>query len=80
VRWISGDGQNIIYYLKITPIPDEKQILIVCTDITLLEEESKKNELLAMMDPLTNSYNRLKFDEILTNEMRRSERYDHPFS
>ncbi|WP_342431519.1 diguanylate cyclase [Neobacillus sp. FSL H8-0543] len=80
VRWIGKDGSSVIYYLKVSPIPGERQILIVCTDITALEEESKKNEILAMMDPLTNSYNRLKFDDILTSEISRSERYKHPFS
>lgn len=66
--------------MKAASIPERKQVLFVCTDITEIEAESRKNELLAMMDPLTNSFNRLKFDEILESEIKRSERYDHPFS
>ena len=80
VRWKGKEGKSIVYFMKATSIPDTDQILFVCTDITDLEAESRKNELLAMMDPLTNSYNRLKFDELLESEMRRSERYNHPFS
>ena len=80
VRLKGKDGETIIYFMKATSIPESNQILIVCTDITDLEAESRKNELLAMMDPLTNCYNRLKFDEILESEIRRSERYIHPFS
>ncbi|HEY2421698.1 MAG TPA: sensor domain-containing diguanylate cyclase, partial [Neobacillus sp.] len=80
VRWRGKNGETIVYLLKASPIPAGDQILFVCTDITTLEVESKKKELLAMMDPLTNSYNRLKFEELLEDEMRRSDRYDHPFS
>ncbi|OLS38575.1 diguanylate cyclase [Bacillus sp. MRMR6] len=75
------DGNTFIFFMKVTNINQfESQFLFVCTDITELEEESKRNKHLAMMDSLTNSYNRLKFDEILTSEIRRSERYHHPFS
>lgn len=80
VRWQGEGGETKVFFVKAAPIPDSEQILIVCTDITDLEAESRKNELLAMMDPLTNSYNRLKFDELLDSEMRRSERYVYPFS
>jgi two-component system, cell cycle response regulator len=75
------DGKTCIFHMKATNINQcENQFLFVCTDISELEEESKRNKHLAMMDPLTNSFNRLKFDEILTSEIRRSERYHHPFS
>jgi two-component system cell cycle response regulator len=80
MRWKGKAGETIIFFIKGSPIPDTEQILFVCTDITDLEAESRRNELLATMDPLTNSYNRVKFDELLECEMRRSERYIHPFS
>jgi diguanylate cyclase (GGDEF)-like protein len=35
---------------------------------------------LSNMDPLTKCFNRLKFEEILSSEMKRSVRYDHFFS
>jgi two-component system, cell cycle response regulator len=81
IRLRSRDGKTYIFFMKATNINQyENQFLFVCTDISELEEESKRNKHLAMMDPLTNSFNRLKFDEILTSEIRRSERYQHPFS
>jgi diguanylate cyclase (GGDEF)-like protein len=80
VRWKGLQESDRNYVLKAAPIPDSKQILFVCTDITELEKESRKNEQLAMMDPLTNTMNRMKFKDILTSEMRRAERFDHPFS
>lgn len=80
VKWKSINGKNVIFYMKAALIPEQNQILFVCTDITELEAESRKNELLAMIDPLTNCFNRLKFDELLDSEIRRTERYEHPFS
>jgi two-component system, cell cycle response regulator len=80
MHWKGKNGKTIIYLVKAASIPDTEQVLFVCTNITDLEAESRKNELLAMMDPLTNCFNRLKFDELLESEMRRSERYVHPFS
>jgi two-component system, cell cycle response regulator len=80
VKWMGHKENQGTYLLKATQIPGEKQVLFVCTEISVLEDERRKNEILATMDPLTRSFNRLKFEEILTSEMRRSERYDHPFS
>jgi two-component system cell cycle response regulator len=80
VKWKNKNGRNVIFFIKAARIPEPNQILFVCTDITELEAESRKNELLAMMDPLTNTYNRLKFDTLLETEIRRTERYKHPFS
>lgn len=80
VRWKSQEGENVIYLMKASSIPDQEQILFVCTNITDLESECRKNELLAMMDPLTNSFNRLKFDDILEGEMVLAQSYEHPLS
>jgi two-component system cell cycle response regulator len=80
VRWKGHKEKDVIYFLKAGAIPDTNQLLFICTDITALEEESRRNEQLAMLDPLTNCYNRLKFEEILENEIRRAKRYEHPFS
>jgi len=80
VRWKGPEGKDYNYVMKAEAIPESQQILFVCTDITGLEKESRENEHLMMVDPLTNSFNRLKFKEILTSELRRSERFGHPFS
>ncbi len=37
-------------------------------------------ELLSITDPLTGTYNRLKIDRIFSEEIKRSERYEHPLS
>lgn len=80
MKWKGKNDNTIIFFLKAAKILEPKQVLFVCTDITNFESECRKNELLAMMDPLTNSFNRLKFDELMENEIRRAERYNHPFS
>ena len=80
VMWKGQKDKHGIYLMKGSQIPGKKQILFVCTEISLLEEEYKKNEILSMMDPLTRSLNRKKFEELLSSEISRSERYNHPFS
>ncbi|MEH7492072.1 GGDEF domain-containing response regulator [Neobacillus niacini] len=80
VMWKGQKDKQGIYLMKGSQIPGKKQILFVCTEISLLEEEYKKNEILSMMDPLTHSLNRKKFEELLASEISRSERYNHPFS
>ncbi|MEH7097766.1 GGDEF domain-containing response regulator [Neobacillus vireti] len=80
VRWKGPLGNDYNYVMKAGPIPGTKQILFVLTDITDLEKESREKEHLAMLDPLTSSYTRQKFKEILAGEMRRAERFDRSFS
>lgn len=80
VMWKGQKDKQGIYLMKGTQLPGEKQILFVCTEISLLEEEYKKNEILSLIDPLTRSLNRPKFEELLSSEIIRSERYNHLFS
>ncbi|EMT46155.1 GGDEF domain-containing response regulator [Anoxybacillus flavithermus] len=81
VKMMCKDGEERVFLLKATSFPDESEsYLIVFTDITALEEESKRNEFLATKDPLTKTFNRLKFDEFFTREIRRARRYKQPFS
>ncbi len=47
---------------------------------TIITEQNSKLEELAAYDQLTEIYNRRKFDEFLTAEMKRSNRYKHKFS
>ncbi|MEH7418897.1 diguanylate cyclase [Neobacillus drentensis] len=80
VRFKGPLGNDYNYVMKAGPIPVTKQILFVLTDITGLEKESRDKDHLAMLDPLTSSYTRQKFKEILASEMRRAERFDRSFS
>lgn len=80
VKWKGLDEIEHIYFLKGTIIPGEKQYLLVCKDITELENEFQKNELLVTLDPLTKICNRLKFDQILTSEIKCSEQNLRSFS
>ncbi|PLS09516.1 GGDEF domain-containing response regulator [Neobacillus cucumis] len=80
VRWKGPLGNDYNYVMKAGQIPGTKQTLFVLTDITDLEKESREREHLAMLDPLTSSYTRQKFKEILASEMRRAERFDRAFS
>lgn len=44
---------------------------------TKLEDKSRELELLSITDPLTGIYNRLKLEEVLSQECRRASRYNH---
>lgn len=72
VRWRSHHGADKIFFMKSSTILDGRQRLFVCTDITELEAESKMNELLVSMDPLTNIFTRQKFDELLEKEINKN--------
>jgi diguanylate cyclase (GGDEF)-like protein len=80
VKWKAANGKAGIFLIKATIILEEKQYLFVCTDITNLEVEYRKNELLVNLDPMTRTYNRLKFSNILTHEIESAERTHFPFS
>ncbi|WP_297992070.1 diguanylate cyclase [Anoxybacillus sp.] len=81
VKMTCKQAEEHVFLLKATSFPDEPDsYLVVFTDITALEEESKRNEFLATKDPLTKTFNRLKFDELFTREIHRARRYKQPFS
>lgn len=58
----------------------EKEFILSLTDITEIEEESKKFELQATTDILTKVYNRLKFNEIIETNILKSKNENIPFS
>lgn len=80
VRWKASNGEDGIFILEITSFDDENIHLVTCTNITELETERKKYELIATLDPITSIYNRLKFDDILTNEIKRADQFGHLLS
>ncbi|MDQ1340384.1 MAG: two-component system, cell cycle response regulator [Campylobacterota bacterium] len=57
-----------------------KRFLVIFTDITHFEKEKEKFKELSIKDPLTNIYNRNKFNEMLDAEIRRSQRFQNEFS
>ncbi|MEH7120295.1 diguanylate cyclase [Neobacillus vireti] len=80
VRFKGPLGNDYNYVMKSSAIPGTKQTLFVLTDITDIEKESREKEHIAMLDPLTRSYTRQKFKEILTSEIRRSDLFHRSFS
>ena len=59
---------------------DNESFVISFTDITDLKKKSNLLEYQANHDTLTGLYNRQKFHEIYTKEMRREKRYDNSLS
>ena len=54
--------------------------LVTLTDITIMKERQVQTEKKAYFDGLTSVYNRHKFDEIIKNEIKNSQRYHRPLS
>lgn len=63
------------FLLKAEKFEREDTYLLSFVDITSLERESKNLELLAMTDPLTGVYNRMKFGNLMESEISKSRRY-----
>lgn len=68
------------FLLKAEKFEREDTYLLSFVDITSLERESKNLELLAMTDPLTGVYNRMKFGNLMESEISKSRRYKTPLS
>lgn len=68
------------FLLKAEKFEREDTYLLSFVDITSLERESKNLELLAMTDPLTGVYNRMKFGNLMESEISKSSRYKTPLS
>ncbi|MEF3191910.1 MAG: diguanylate cyclase [Campylobacterales bacterium] len=80
VRHIDGERARL-YQVKMTYSQTDRRLMIISmTDVTTLEQERRKYEKQATIDALTGIYNRLKFNEILTQEISRFERYGHPLA
>jgi len=54
--------------------------LLVLTDITKMQEQHIEISQKAFYDNLTGIYNRNKFNELVSNEIKRANRGNHPFS
>lgn len=80
VRWIGINGREGIYLMKSSYIPSDNQYLFICTNITELEIQCRKNEFIASLDPLTNCINRLHFLDRLEMEISQAESRKSIFS
>ena len=76
----NAEHKECTFFVKAAKIEPEQNTLVVCTDISELQKEIKKNEFLAEKDALTKVYNRYKFEEILNQEMQRAKRYNTELS
>jgi two-component system, cell cycle response regulator len=77
---IDSKGKDVIYCLKAEAIQGTNQFLLIGNDITESENESSRYKHLVLMDSLTNSISRVKFDDILEKEFKRADRLRQPIS
>lgn len=76
VKIKNNDGEIRIFAVNIDNIENEyKTFVISFTDITEIKEESTLLEYQATHDTLTGLYNRQKFHDIFSKELRRDKRY-----
>jgi len=76
ITTIRGDKRNILW--SVSPIDDHA--IAVGIDLTEQRQMQHELEIQARTDPLTQAYNRLFFDEVLSREVSRSKRYGIPVS
>jgi len=79
------DSSRRFMYMSYYPLfsKDNKSVtgvVLNSTDITKIKEMEEKLKLLSVTDPLTQIYNRMKFNETLTEEIKRVKRYKTPLS
>ncbi|HFJ9449153.1 GGDEF domain-containing protein [Bacillus thuringiensis] len=78
IKMSNYEGEVSTFLLRATPLPEDlSRFIVKCTEITELDEIYQEQERLAMIDSLTEIYNRLKFQKILEaewdNAMRNNE-------
>ncbi|MFA7084807.1 MAG: diguanylate cyclase [Arcobacteraceae bacterium] len=79
VKLTNKENEDRIFTVKIHEYDnDEKYYVISLTDITQIKQKSNLLEYQANHDQLTGLYNRQKFQDVFTKELRRSKRYNNP--
>jgi len=68
------------YSITIKNLIDNGDYLVTLSDISIIQEEFTKIQNKAYIDSLTGVYNRNKFNELLSKELKRVERYKHDLS
>lgn len=80
----TASGNDIPVMASISPAPglpgDQSVVTVVMRDVTMEKLEHEALRAQAITDSLTGLYNRRYFEECLWQELRRSQRYGHPFS
>ena len=69
-----------VFKISITKTQDKENYLITLSDITKIRAQQVKAQERASIDRLTQIYNRHKFDEIFTQEIEYTKRYNTPLS
>ncbi|MBJ8020429.1 GGDEF domain-containing protein [Bacillus cereus] len=77
IKMSNYEGEVSTFLLRATPLPEDlSRFIVKCTEITELDEIYQEQERLAMVDSLTEIYNRLKFQQILEVEWEKVIRSD----
>ncbi|ACK97531.1 GGDEF domain-containing protein [Bacillus thuringiensis] len=77
IKMSNYEGELSTFLLRATPLPEDlSRFIVKCTEITELDEIYQEQERLAMVDSLTEIYNRLKFQQILEVEWEKVIRSD----
>ncbi len=77
----NGDGKRtFLLRAKRLDDPLTGKFLVSFTDITSIEQERQHYHELAIKDPLTKAYNRMKFGDEMAREQARAVRYGTPLS
>ena len=81
VKMQNINGEDRIFTVNVDDFEHKGEHYVVSfTDITELKEKSNLLEYQATHDQLTGLFNRQKFDEIFSKEIRRDKRYDNALS
>ncbi|MEC3533393.1 GGDEF domain-containing protein [Bacillus thuringiensis] len=77
IKMSNYEGEVSTFLLRATPLPEDlSRFIVKCTEITELDEIYQEQQRLAMVDSLTEIYNRLKFQQILEVEWEKVIRSD----
>nr|WP_306470938.1 GGDEF domain-containing protein [Ectobacillus ponti] len=67
------EGKPRVFYVRASQLPDDvTRFIVLCTDITELEQDYKENERLAVTDSLTGLYNRFKYQALLAEQWEKA--------
>lgn len=74
-------GQQHYFHVKADRFPNQPPLKIISfTDVTELENERQYYKKLAIIDPLTQTYNRIQFNRSLSEEIQKAKRYHSVFA
>lgn len=80
---LTDQESGLVHYfnIKADQFPNQPEIRIISfTDVTELENERQYYKNLAIIDPLTQIYNRIQFNRSLSEEIQKAKRYHSVFA